>query len=119
MKTIIVHVKVLIINLILVFIFSCEPPTIDGQFTGGLDLPCYDEWNLHYYALGDENKCEGNMMTVKIRQPEKARLLKILNSTSDSCIQVNFQFYWLGMKFEHEGYIKNSSSTISPYKRCN
>ncbi|WP_242156851.1 hypothetical protein [Aestuariivivens sediminis] len=118
MKTIIVHVKVLILNLILAFIFSCEPPASDGQLIGGLDRPCYDEWNLQYYGINDENKCDGNMMTVKIRQKEKDRLRLILKSRSDSCVQVEFKHYWLGIELDTKGYIKKSNSTFSLYKRC-
>ncbi|MEQ3796444.1 hypothetical protein AAFP94_14745 [Flavobacteriaceae bacterium MJ-SS4] len=100
------------------FIFSCEAPATDGQITGDLDLPCYDEWNIHFYKINDENQCEGEMKIESIRENEKKRLENILKNTNDSCVQVEIKYYWLGIKLYTDGYIKNSSSTFFHLKHC-
>ena len=119
MKTKIVHVKILILNLILALIFSCEPPASDGQITGDLDLPCYDVYRVYYYALDDINQCDGERKSVDIRTNEKYRLESVLAYTTDECVKVTIKYYFIGIKAYVDGYIKNSSATIEQIKDCN
>jgi hypothetical protein len=117
MKITIYKVKVLILNLILALIFSCEPESItDGQITG--TSKCYDIYVLYYYNI-DNNQCDGETSAVNIRTNEKYRLESILANTTDDCVRVEIKYYFLGIKAYVNGYIKNSSSTFKQIVDCN
>jgi len=117
MNTKLWHAMVLIINLILALMFSCEPESItDGQITG--NSKCYDTYVLYYYKI-DDNSCEGIRRSVSIRTNEKERLENLLASTTETCIQVQIKYYFLGIKDYVNGYIKNSSSTFKQIIDCN
>ena len=113
--------KTLLISILLsLFIYGCsiEGNPFEGNATYELDGPCYDEWTLSYYKIDDEDKCNGEIKRVSLRTNEKTRLENVLANNSDTCVQVEIKYYWLGIKLFTDGYIENSTSTFFHSKRC-
>lgn len=110
----------LILILISLFIYGCsiEGNPFDSGATYDWDLPCYEAWNLYHFEIYDQDLCAGEMKFASIRKNEKLRLEEILANSNDSCILVTFKYYFLGMKFEKDGYITNSSETFFQTTYC-